>query len=176
SGRRITYPQTRLTESKFEGAPPDVMFKDNARGKWSDYRGWLGIFIENVVQGTARDLLAAAIERFEARGISIVLTVHDECVAEVPGGRIAEAEFLAILLEPRAWAVGLPLAGKVWSGTHYLEPPEETAPSPPSEGNGHYDEAPETEPDKLIDELIAEIPPPAERDGTECLAELGEAV
>ena len=61
-GRRITYPQTRLTESKFEGAPPDVMFKDNARGKWSDYRGWFGTFIENVVQGTARDLLAAAID------------------------------------------------------------------------------------------------------------------
>ena len=114
-----------MSESKFEGAPPDVMFKDNARGKWADYRGWFGTFIENVVQGTARDLLAAAIERFEARGIPIVLTVHDECVAEVPAGSITEAEFLAILLEPPAWAVGLPLAGKVWSGTHYLEPPEE---------------------------------------------------
>ena len=129
SGRRITYPQARLVESKYEGAPPDVMFKDNARGKWSDYRGWFGTFIENVVQGTARDLLAAAIERFEARGIPIVLTIHDEAVAEVPAGSITEAEFLAILLEPPAWAVGLPLAGKVWSGTHYLEPPEEP-PSP----------------------------------------------
>ena len=55
-----------------------------------------------------------------------MLTVHDECVAEVPAGSITEAEFLAILLEPPAWAAGLPLAGKVWSGTHYLEPPEET--------------------------------------------------
>jgi DNA polymerase len=48
SGRRITYPQARLIESKFEGAPPDVMFKDNARGKWTDYRGWFGTFIENI--------------------------------------------------------------------------------------------------------------------------------
>ena len=68
------------------------------------------------MQGTARDLLAAAIERFEARGIPIVLTVHDEAVAEVPAGSITEADFLAILLEPPAWAAGLPLAGKVWSG------------------------------------------------------------
>ena len=93
-----------------------MLFKDNARGKWSDYRGWFGTFIENVVQGTARDLLAAAIERFEARGIPIVLHVHDEAVAEIRPGAITEAEFLAILLEPPDWAAGLPLAGKVWSG------------------------------------------------------------
>ena len=155
------------------------MFKDNARGKWADYRGWFGTFIENVVQGTARDLLAAAIERFEARGIPIVLTVHDECVAEVPAGSITEAEFLAILLEPPAWAAGLPLAGKVWSGTHYLEPPEEApTPPPPSDGNGRR-RGIEAEPDKLIDELIADIPPPtlpAEEDGAEILAELDDTV
>ena len=130
SGRQITYPQARLVPSnKFEDGDPDVLFKDNARGKWTDYRGWFGTFVENVVQGTARDLLAAAIERFEARGIEVVLTVHDEVVAEVPTGSISEAEFLAILLEPPAWADGLPLAGKVWSGTHYLEPPEEPTPA-----------------------------------------------
>ena len=79
-----------------------MLFKDNAHGKWTDYRGWFGTFIENVVQGTARDLLAAAIERFEARGIPIVLTVHDEAIAEVPVGSISEADFLAILLEAPA--------------------------------------------------------------------------
>ena len=137
SGRRITYPQARLVAGKYESGDPDVLFKDNARGKWSDYRGWFGTFIENVVQGTARDLLAAAIERFEARGIPIVLTVHDEAIAEVPVGSISEADFLAILLEPPAWAADLPLAGKVWSGPHYLEPPEEPQPPiPPTEGIG----------------------------------------
>ena len=126
SRRQITYPQARLVPSnKFEDGDPDVLFKDNAHGKWTDYRGWFGTFVENAVQGTARDLLAAAIERFEARGIEIVLTVHDEVVAEVPTGSISEADFLSILLEAPAWADGLPLAGKVWSGSHYLEPPEE---------------------------------------------------
>ena len=145
SGRWITYPQARLVPGKYENGDPDVLFKDNARGKWSDYRGWFGTFIENVVQGTARDLLAAAIERFEARGIPIVLTIHDEAVAEVPAGSITEADFLAILLEPPAWAAGLPLAGKVWSGTHYLEPPEEApTPPPPSDGNGRDGVAAET--------------------------------
>ena len=130
SRRQITYPQARLVPSnKFEDGDPDVLFKDNAHGKWTDYRGWFGTFVENVVQGTARDLLAAAIERFEARGIEVVLTVHDEVVAEVPTGSISEADFLSILLEAPAWADGLPLAGKVWSGSHYLEPPEEPTPA-----------------------------------------------
>ena len=130
SRRQITYPQARLVPSnKFEDGDPDVLFKDNAHGKWTDYRGWFGTFVENVVQGTARDLLAAAIERFEARGIEVVLTVHDEVVAEVPTGSISEADFLSILLEAPAWADGLPLAGKVWSGSHYLEPPEEPIPA-----------------------------------------------
>ena len=99
----------------------------------------------------------------------MVLTVHDECIAEVTAGSITEAEFLAILLEPPAWATGLPLAGKAWSGTHYLEPPEETP--TPSDGNRPYEGAPETEPDKLIDD-VSKIPPrtpPAEGDEAEFL-------
>ena len=47
----------------------------------------------------------------------------------MPTGSISEADFLSILLEPPAWADGLPLAGKVWSGSHYLEPPEEPTPA-----------------------------------------------
>ena len=173
SGRRITYPQARLVASKFEGAPPDVMFKDNARGKWSDYRGWFGTFVENVVQGTARDLLAAAIERFEACNIPIVLTIHDEIVAEVPAGSISESEFLAILLEPPQWAAGLPLAGKVWSGPHYLEPPEE-APAPV------VDQREETELERLIephrdDDDDEELPARAEQDDAQLLTDLDDA-
>ena len=95
SRRQITYPQARLVPSnKFQDGDPDVLFKDNAHGKWTDYRGWFGTFVENAVQGTARDLLAAAIERFEARGIEVVLTVHDEVVAEMRTGSISEQESL----------------------------------------------------------------------------------
>jgi DNA polymerase len=129
SGRLITYPEARLVPSKFEDAPPDVLFKDNAHGKWSDYRGWFGTFVENVVQGTARDLLAAALLRFETRGIPVVLHVHDEVVAEIEPGSLSEPEFLAILLAPPDWATGLPLAGSVWTGAHYFEPPEDLPPA-----------------------------------------------
>jgi DNA polymerase len=127
SGRAITYPEARLIPAKFEDAPSDVEFKDNARGQWKPYRGWFGTLVENVVQGVARDLLAAAIERFETSGISLVHHCHDELTAEVPAGSLSDQEFLDILLKPPRWATGLPLGGKVHSGPHYLEAPERPA-------------------------------------------------
>src|SRR5262249_1102874 len=88
SGRAITYADARLVPSKFEGNPPDVVFKDNARRQWRETRGWFGTFTENVVQGIARDILVAAITRMEARGLRVVLHVHDSVVVEAPIGAI----------------------------------------------------------------------------------------
>jgi DNA polymerase len=127
SGRAITYPGARLVPARFEDADPDVQFMDNARGQWKPSRGWFGTFVENVVQGTARDLLAAAIARFEARGLAVVFHCHDEVTVEVPAGALSDADFLKILLELPAWATGLPLGGKVHSGPHYLAPPDQAA-------------------------------------------------
>jgi DNA polymerase len=133
SGRDITYPNARLTPGKYDD--PDVSFYDNAHGHWREVRAWFGVFVENVVQGTARDLLAAALERLEAHGLAVCFHCHDEAVAEVPIGTITESEFLAIVLQPPNWADCLPLAGTVYSGPHYLETPNVpmaplTAPDP----------------------------------------------
>ena len=125
SGRAITYPEAHLVPSKFEGYPPDVAFKDNARRQWKDVRGWHGTFTENVVQGTARDILVAAIARMEARGLPVVLHVHDDLVVEAPIGAVSPEEFQQLALEPVPWAEGLPLAGKARVAHCYLEEPEE---------------------------------------------------
>ena len=134
SGRAITYPGARLSpNTKFEDGDPDIEFFDNARGQWKPARAWFGTLTENVVQGCARDLLAAALLRFEARGLPVVFHCHDEVVIEVPEGSISEQEVLAILLEPPAWAAGLPLGGKVHSGRLYLEAPATGEPPPPKD-------------------------------------------
>jgi len=87
----------------------------------------------NCVQGTARDLLAAAIIRAEARGWRVVFHCHDELVIEAPEGAVSEPEMLALLLEPPAWAAGLPLGGKVHSGPIYLDSPATGEPPPPKD-------------------------------------------
>ena len=116
SGRAINYPGAHLTaNTKFEDGDPDIEFFDNARGQWKPVRAWFGTLVENVVQGTARDLLAAAIIRAEARGWSVVFHCHDEIVIEAAEGSVSEQEMLALLLEPPAWATGLPLGGKIHS-------------------------------------------------------------
>ena len=94
---------------------------DNARGQWKAYRGWYGTFVENVVQATARDLLAAALGRLEAAGFEIIAHVHDEIVAEVPEGADCREEFIAVMTQAPPWADGLPIAAKAWSGQRFIK-------------------------------------------------------
>jgi hypothetical protein len=129
SSRPINYPGARLVPNrKFEDGDADIEFFDNARGQWKPTWAWFGTIIENTVQAVARDLLAAAIIRAEARGWKVVFHCHDELVIEAPVGEILEQDVLALLLEPPAWAAGLPLGGKVHSGPLYLEAPATAEP------------------------------------------------
>ena len=127
SGRTISYPQARLVPGKFEDGLADIEFHDNSRAQWRPYHGWFGVFVENAVSGIARDLLAAAIGRFEERCYRVVHHCHDEVTVESPIGALSEKDFRDILLEAPSWAQGLPLSGKVHVGAHYLAPPEKLA-------------------------------------------------
>lgn len=68
--------------------------------------------VENLVQATARDVLADMVLRIEAAGVPIVLHVHDEIIAEVSMDTAEEA--LAIVRRemstPPAWMPDLPVA------------------------------------------------------------------
>jgi hypothetical protein len=126
SGRAINYPGARLVANrKFEDGDPDIEFFDNAKGQWKGVRAWFGTLVENVVQATARDLLAAALLRFEARGLSVVFHCHDEVVIEAKEGAVTAVDVLAIMLVPLPWAAGLPLCGKVHAGPIYFEEPDQ---------------------------------------------------
>jgi CHC2 zinc finger len=180
SGRAITYPNARLVPGKYEDGAPDVEFMDNARGQWKPYRGWFGTFVENVVQGTARDLLAAAIDRLESRGIPVVFHCHDEVTVEVPTAALSDADFLKILLEAPDWAAGLPLGGKVHSGPHYLEAPEH--PAEPLVAPDPEATALEQAIDVFVEDTrqdIGEIDDPAlveREDDEDCVANLADSV
>jgi DNA polymerase len=118
SGRRLAYPRARLVPGKFPDTT-DVVFFDNARGGWTETRAWFGIFVENVVSGTARDLLAAALLRIDAADFPIILHVHDEICAQVPEEFRDTEAFQRLMIELPAWATGLPVAAKIRIGKRY---------------------------------------------------------
>jgi phage/plasmid primase-like uncharacterized protein len=120
SGRAISYPSAKLVPGKF----PDTLniaFMDNKGGSWKEVSAWRGVFVENVVQATARDLLAEAMMRLEENSFPVVLTVHDEVVCEIPEGSDRLNQFFDLMTTPPAWAVGLPISAKHWTGKRFLK-------------------------------------------------------
>jgi DNA polymerase len=135
SGRRLAYPEACLVPGKFEFTR-ELRYKDNARGGWVDIGAWYGTLVENVVQATARDLLAAAMLRLETAGYTITLHVHDELVSEVREGFGSIEEFHRLMTEAPEWATGLPIAAKVWTRQRYAKgaaKPAQSVPARPAE-------------------------------------------
>jgi DNA polymerase len=87
--------------------------------KWDRLYGYGGLWCENFVQATARNLLAAAILRVEAAGYPVVLHAHDELVAEVPEGWGDLHEFERLLATAPDWIEGCPIAAEGWRGKRY---------------------------------------------------------
>ena len=91
---------------------------DQYSRKWARQDTYGGKLAENITQAFSRDVLAAAMLRAEADGLAIVLTVHDEIIAEAATTR-AVGELCAHMTAPLPWAPGLPLAAKGFSALRY---------------------------------------------------------
>ena len=103
-------------------------------GQWKRVFTYGGKLTENAVQATSRELLEAAKLRLsavydpplQASGFlredesSIILTVYDEIVAEVPQDFSCKDEFRDIMLaSPGEWADTWPIDASVWEGDRY---------------------------------------------------------
>jgi DNA polymerase len=87
--------------------------------KWSDIETYSGKLTENIVQGTARDLMVEAMLRAEERGHEVILSVHDEVIAEVDSWDADAAAFNALMAELPDWAAGCPVNAEGWVGRRY---------------------------------------------------------
>jgi DNA polymerase len=150
SGRKIAYPFARVAPN--ERGDLVVVFKDNAAGQFVDCRGgrgaWPGLWVENAVQAVARDLLVSAMIRLEAADYSIVMTVHDEIVAEVPEGTGSKEDFIRIMTKLPPWAAGLPISAKGRNGPRYAE----VESIPMQDDLPHVDDAGPTAPEEPAEE------------------------
>jgi len=103
SGRVLQYfnvKKTRNDRGKFETQAQQVMDAPH-KGVYG------GLLFENLVQATARDILADIVMRLEAAGFTVLFTVHDEVVCEIDPGRGPEAA--AIMRAPISWVPRLPI-------------------------------------------------------------------
>lgn len=89
---------------------------DSATKKWLRFGLYGGLACENNVQAIARDIMAAGMLKVEATGYPIVLTVHDDVMAEVTEGFGSLEEFGGLLCDAPAWAAGLPVVAEGWRG------------------------------------------------------------
>ena len=92
---------------------------DSVTKHWQRQYGYGGLWAENAVQATARDLMANAMLNIEAAGYPLVLTVHDELLAEVPNGHGTVQEFEELCCQLPTWAEGLPVSAEGWEGRRY---------------------------------------------------------
>lgn len=148
SGRRLLYSKPRLEEElAFDengnkdidpktGLPKKYQYVSylTARGKsWRRERAWSGLFVENIVQAVANDILRAALRHIQqetdwtqvpaGHTTAIALHVHDEIVCEVPKGSLQLDTLVdwmtTYLLAANDWMHDLPLAAAGWTGVRY---------------------------------------------------------
>lgn len=124
SGRKLSYHQPRLH--------PDVtpwgktvlkityMGMDSVTKQWVRLDTYGGKLCENVVQATARDILAHALLLADEAGYDPVLHIHDEMVSEVDEGWGTVEEFERIMATLPDWCKDWPIkAAGGWRGKRY---------------------------------------------------------
>ena len=118
SGRKLSYVKPRMAVNKFgrDGLTYEGISENK---KWSRIETYGPKLVENIVQGTARDLLAEAMLRVEEKGYPIVMHCHDEIIAEVPEGTGSVDEMCEVMAVQPEWAEGLPLRADGYECSFY---------------------------------------------------------
>ena len=118
SGRVMSYVRPRMTVNRF--GSESVSYEGiGTNRKWTRIESYGAKFCENIVQATARDVLAEAMLRLEKKGFDIVCHIHDEVVLEVPEGASSVEEVNEIMAVCPDWCEGLPLRAAGFESPFY---------------------------------------------------------
>ena len=96
---------------------------DSRTRQWTKQSLYGGLQCENIVQATARDLMVDAMFKVEAHGYPIILTVHDEILAEVDLHDTLrnDVEFAKLMSQKSEIYTGLPLSVGAWEDLRYVK-------------------------------------------------------
>ena len=103
SGRRLAYAKPRIGENKF-GSESVTYMSINTQKKWDRLESYGPKFVENIVQGIARDLLMYSMQTLSH--CFIVAHVHDEMIIEASKDMSLEEVCQQMARTPK-WAEGL---------------------------------------------------------------------
>lgn len=124
SGRSLYYAHPGIGAGKF-GEAVTYWGVSQSKRRWELLDTWGGKLTENIVQATARDILAEAVERLEAAGYPVVFHIHDEVVVEAEDLGDAESngaqlrDIARIMGAPVSWAPDLPLKAEGWTDYYF---------------------------------------------------------
>ena len=105
SGRQLAYVKPRIGENQFGGESVTYMGVGGTK-KWERLESYGPKFVENIVQGTARDILCYAMQTL--KNCAIVAHVHDEIIIEADR-RMSVTAVCEQMGRTPPWAKGLKL-------------------------------------------------------------------
>lgn len=116
NGRSIAYANATLEDGRirYEG-------KSMTSSTFQKLDTYGGKLVENIVQATARDVLAESMLRLEKLGYKIVAHVHDEVILDVPKGVTNIDEINEQMAINPEWTDGLPLAAAGFRSDFYMK-------------------------------------------------------
>ena len=113
SGRKLFYFKPEIQKGTYG---PRVSYQ----GPRHRENMWGGVWVENVVQAIARDLLACALIICHNHGLRTILHVHDEIVNEVREGDQAAVQLTHDIMSfVPEWAKGCPIAAETSTTKRY---------------------------------------------------------
>jgi DNA polymerase len=133
SGRALSYasPELKRVKSGRQNRDGSEQYKwqvtywgqDSTTKKWTRQYLYGGLQCENIVQAAARDVMVCGMRNAKKAGFALVLTVHDELLAEVLDSQhhLNAAYMNSAMAVLPTWATGLPLTAGTWEDKRYIK-------------------------------------------------------
>ncbi|MCK9333122.1 MAG: hypothetical protein M0Q19_08090, partial [Candidatus Cloacimonetes bacterium] len=118
SGRELAYAQPQIGLNKFRSECVTYSGMHSQTKKWSRLDSYGPKFVENIVQGIARDILCHSMNLMKDQ--LIVMHIHDEIVVEVLEDVSVES-ITNIMATVPAWAKGLNLKADGYECKFYMK-------------------------------------------------------